>query len=147
MAAWPLAARAQQPGRVWRIGFLGAEPPTPAMLSAFRDGLRERGYIEGQNLSIDVGWLQGAAEQNSDVATDFVRRSVDVIVAWPSPAVIAARRATTTIPIVMVAIADPVGAGFVAGLARPGGNITGTSNIGPDLSGKLVQLLMEMRPA
>ena len=86
-AAWPLAVRAQQPGKLWRIGFLGAVPPTPAILSALRDGLRERGYIEGQNLSIDVRWPTENFEQNPDVATELVRNGVDLIVAWTSPMV------------------------------------------------------------
>jgi putative ABC transport system substrate-binding protein len=144
-AAWPLAARAQQP-KVWHIGFLAAAPPTPAMLNAFRDGLRERGYVEGQNLSIDVRWPQGPFEQNPDFAAELARSNVDVIVVWGSPAVIAARRATSTIPIVMAGIGDPVGYGFVASLARPGGNVTGVSNMAFDLSGKLVELLVEVAP-
>jgi putative tryptophan/tyrosine transport system substrate-binding protein len=143
-AAWPLAARAQQTsGRVWRIGFLGSTPPTPAMVSALRDGLRERGYVDGQNLSLDVRWL---LDENPNVATELVRSGVDLIVTWATPATIAAKRATTTTPIVMVSNADPVGAGLVAELARPGGNITGTSNMATDLSGKLVQLLIEIVP-
>jgi putative tryptophan/tyrosine transport system substrate-binding protein len=144
-AAWPVAARAQQP-KVSRIGLLAPAPPTPAMLSAFRDGLRERGYVEGQNLFIDARWPQGSFEQNPDIAAELVRSKVDVIVAWTTPSVIAARRATSTIPIVMVSVADPVGMGFVASLARPGGNITGVSNISNDLTGKQVELLMEIVP-
>src|SRR5260221_9281379 len=136
--AWPLAASAQQP-KVWHVGFLAPVPPTPAMLSAFRDGLRERGYVEGQNLSIDVRWSEGSFEQNPGLAADLVRSNVDVIVAWSSPAVFAARRATSTIPIVMASVGDPV-AGFVTNLARPGGNVTGLSNMSHDLSGKLVEL-------
>jgi putative ABC transport system substrate-binding protein len=140
-----LAARAEPP-KVWRIGFLAPEPPTPAMLSAFRDGMREHGYIEGKNLSIDTRWPQGSIEQNPGVATELVRSNVDVIVAWTTPAVIAARSATSTIPIVMVAIGNPVGSGFVTSLAHPGGNITGLSNISTDLSSKLVELLVEIVP-
>ena len=134
-----------EPSRLeaWRIGFLGYAPPTPAMVSALRDGLRERGYLEGQNLSIDVRWL---LDQNPHVATELVGSGIDLIVAWNTPAVLAARRATATIPIVMVSIADPVGAGLVAELARPGGNITGTSQMGTELGGKHVQLLMEIVP-
>jgi putative ABC transport system substrate-binding protein len=143
-ATWPMAARSQQP-KVWRIGFLAPAPPTPAMLNAFRDGLREHGYVEGQNLSIDVRWPQGPFEQNPDLATELARSNVDVIVAWATPAVIAARRATSTIPIVM-AVGDPVGSGFVASLARPGGNVSGVSVMAPDLSGKLVELLVEIAP-
>ena len=141
--AWPFCARAQP--KVWRIGLLASAPPTPSMLSAFRDCLRERGYVEGQNLYIDVRWSQ-SFEQNPDIAAELVRSNVDVIVAWTSPAVIVARRATSTIPIVMVAVADPLGLGFVASLARPGGNVTGVTNIASDLVGKQVELLMEIVP-
>jgi putative tryptophan/tyrosine transport system substrate-binding protein len=144
-AAWPVAARAQQPN-LWRIGLLAPAPPTPAMLSAFRDGLRERGYVEGQNLFIDVRWPQVTFEQNPDIAAELVRSKVDVIVAWTTPSVVAARRATSTIPIVMVSVGDPVGMGFVASLARPGGNITGVSNISTDLASKQVELLVEIVP-
>jgi ABC-type uncharacterized transport system substrate-binding protein len=144
-AVWPLAARAQQP-KVWHIGLLAPAPPTPAMLSAFRDNLRELGYVEGQNLSIDVRWPQGPFEQNPGLAAELARSNVDVIVAWGTPAVTAARRATSTIPIVMAAVGDPVGYGFVASLARPGGNVTGVSLMAPDLSGKLVELLVEIVP-
>ncbi len=143
-AAWSRSARAQQPaGRVWRIGFLASTPPSPAMVSALRDGLHERGYLEGQNLSIDVRWL---LDQDPHVATELVRSGVDLIVAWATPAAIAASRATATIPIVMVSVSDPVRSGLVAGLARPGGNITGMSNMATELSGKLVQLLIEIVP-
>jgi putative ABC transport system substrate-binding protein len=142
-AVWPLAARAQQP-KVWRIGFLAPVPPTPAMLSAFRDGLRERGYVEGQNLFIDIRWPKGPFEQSPSVTDQFVRDNFDVIVAWATPAVIAAQRATSIIPIVMVGVGDPVGSGFVVNLARPGGNITGFSNISHDLNGKIVELFVEI---
>src|ERR1700720_2219071 len=144
-AAWPLTARAQQP-KVWRIGFLAPVPPTPVMLSAFRDGLRGRGYVEGQNLSIDVRWPQGSFDQDPSVVTELVTSNVDVIVAWATPATIAARRATSTIPIVMVTVADPVGFGFIASLARPRGNITGLTNITVDVSAKLVELFAELVP-
>jgi putative tryptophan/tyrosine transport system substrate-binding protein len=141
-AVWPLAARAQQ-AAMPVIGFLAAAAPTPAMLTAFREGLRERGYVEGQNLSIH---LSLAVRAESDVAAELVRSKVDVIAAWGTPAVIAARRATSTIPIVMVAVGDPMAMGFVTNLARPGGNITGISNMATDLGGKLVELLVEIAP-
>jgi ABC-type uncharacterized transport system substrate-binding protein len=130
----------------WRVGFLAPERPTGAMLGAFRDGLRERGYVEGQNLSVDLRWPQGTFEQNPTVAAELIRNNVDVLVAWASPAVIAARRATSTIPIVMTSVGDPLGSGFVASLARPGGNVTGVSNISRDLTGKLMQHLVEIVP-
>jgi putative ABC transport system substrate-binding protein len=144
-AAWPLAARAQQP-KVWHIGVLAPVPPTPVMLSAFRDGLRGRGYVEGQNLSIDVRWPQGSFDQDPSVMTELVNSNVDVIVTWATPATIAARRATSTIPIVMVGVGDPVGSGFIASLARPGGNVTGLSNLAVDLSAKLMELFAELVP-
>jgi putative tryptophan/tyrosine transport system substrate-binding protein len=144
-AAWPLAAIAQQP-KVWRVAVLAPVPPTPAMLSAFRDGLRGRGYVEGQNLSIDVRWPQGSFDQDPSVVTELVNSNVDVIVVWGTPATIAARRATLTIPIVMASVGDPVGSGFIASLARPGGNITGLSNIQVDLSAKLMELFAELVP-
>ena len=142
VAAWPFAARAQQP-KVWRIGVLAPVSPMPTLLSAFRDGMRERGYVEGQNLSIDVRWPQGTFDQDPSVMTELVNSNVDVIVTWATPATIAARRATLTIPIVMAAVGDPVGSGFIASLARPGGNITGLSNISVNLSAKLMELFVE----
>jgi putative ABC transport system substrate-binding protein len=148
-AAWPLAARAQQAAstvRQVRVGLIAPAPPTPAMLNAFRDGMRERGYIEGQNLSVAVRWPQGSFDQDPSVVTELVNSNVDVIVAWASPAVIAVRRATSTMPIVMVSVGDPVGSGFIASLARPGGNITGLSNITVDLSAKLMELFVELVP-
>jgi putative ABC transport system substrate-binding protein len=148
-AAWPFAARSQQPtvmGPQARVGMLTASPPSSGMLNAFREGMRERGYIEGHNLSIVARWPQETFEQNPAVAGELVAANVDVIVAWSTPAVIAASRATSVIPIVMVSVGDPVGSGFVAGLARPGGNITGLSNITADLSAKLLALFVELVP-
>jgi putative ABC transport system substrate-binding protein len=113
------------------------------MVSALRDGLRERGYLEGKNLSIDVRWL---LDQNPHVATELARSGVDLIVAWTTLAAIAASRATATIPIVMVSVADPLGSGLVPELAHPGGNITGVSNMAPELSAKIVQMLIEIVP-
>ena len=144
-AVWPIAAVAQQP-KVWRIGVLGHVPPTPALLSAFRDGMRGRGYVEGQNLSIDVRWPQGSFDQDPSVVAELVNSNVDVIVVWGTPTVIAVQRATSTIPIVIAGAGDPVGSGFVASLARPGGNITGLSTIQVDVSAKLVELFVELVP-
>jgi putative ABC transport system substrate-binding protein len=143
--AWPLASRAQQP-KVWRIEVLAHVPPTPAMLGAFRDGMRGRGYVEGQNLSIDVRWPQGTFEHDPSPVAELINSNVDVIVAWATLATNVARRATSTIPIVMVGVGDPVGLGFIASLARPGGNITGLSSIGVDLSAKLMELFVELVP-
>ena len=145
VVGWPLAARAQQP-KVWRIGVLARVPPTPATLSAFRDGMRGRGYVEGQNLSVDVRWPQGTFEHDPSPVAELVNSNVDVIVVWGTPAVIALRRATSTIPIVMVYVGDPVGSGFIASLARPGGNITGLTSITADLSAKLMELFAELVP-
>ena len=144
-AGWPLAAVAQQP-KVWRIGVLARLPLMHATLSAFRDGMRGRGYVEGQNLSIDVRWPQGTFDQDPSVVTELVNSNVDVIVAQGTPTVIAVRRATSTIPIVMAVVGDPVGSGFIASLARPGGNITGLTNIAVELSAKLMELFAELVP-
>jgi putative ABC transport system substrate-binding protein len=144
---WPLAAWAQQGQRnkQIRIGFLAAAVPTPAMLGAFRDALRERGYVEGQNLSIADRWPQGSFGQISDIAAELVRSNVDIIMAWGTPAALAAKAATTTIPIVIL-VGDPVGTDLVPNLARPGGNITGFAQLVPDLSTKQLQLLIEVMP-
>jgi len=147
--AWPLAARAQQAdstGGQFHVGLIAASPPTPSMLNAFRDGMRERGYVEGQNLSVAVRWSHGSFDQDHGVVPEIVSGNVDVIVAWGTPTVIAVRRATSTIPIVMVSVGDPVGSGFIASLARPGGNITGVSAITVDLSAKLIELFVELVP-
>jgi putative ABC transport system substrate-binding protein len=116
------------------------------MLSAFRDGLRGRGYVEGQNLSIDIRWPQGLFDQDPSAVTELVNSNADVIVAWGTPATNAARRATSTIPIVMVFVGDPVGSGFIASLARPGGNTTGLTSITADVSAKLMELFAELVP-
>jgi len=145
----PLAAWAQQPGgRVYRVGILGATSPAVAqeLVDAFREGLRERGYVDGQNLAIDFRAPPAGSEPSPEIAAELVRGGADVILAWTTPSVIAARRTTSTIPIVMVGIADPVGLGLVASLARPGGNVTGISNVSSDLGGKTVELLMEIAP-
>jgi putative ABC transport system substrate-binding protein len=147
-ATWPLAAGAQPSGRVHRIGILASMPLAAAegLVNAFREGLRERGYVEGQNLTIAFRAPAVSFEQNPDVAVELVRGHVDVILAYSTPAVIAARRATSTVPIVLLGVADPVGLGFAASLARPGGNVTGISAVASDLSGKMIELLLEMVP-
>jgi putative ABC transport system substrate-binding protein len=143
--ALAVSPHASAQGRQVRIGLLTPVSPPPAYLAAFRDGLRERGYLEGQSLTIDVRWPSGPFEQNPGVAAELVH-AVDIIVAWSTPALMAARSATSTIPIVGVSISDPVGTGFVASLARPGGNVTGVTPVNPDLSAKLVELLREVVP-
>ena len=144
----PFASFAQQPTKSARIGFLA--PTSPQVLStrlqAFRDGLRELGYVEGKNLQLEVRWGEGKLERLPTLADELVQAKVDVIVAGTSPAVVAARQATQTIPIVMPVSSDPVGDGLVASLARPGGNITGLSLMAPELGQKRLQLLEELFP-
>ena len=148
--AWPLAARAQQRAtKIPRIGFLAfsQEVATPELLNVFRAGLRERGYIEGQNIAIEYRFAKGQIEQYPAAVAELIRLNVDVIVAWTTPAVAAAKRATSTIPIVLLGVSEPVEMGFIASLARPGGNVTGLSNLARDLNSKLVGLLVEIVPA
>jgi putative ABC transport system substrate-binding protein len=148
LLALPSWCLAQQSGRVWRVGFLAAAGPIGSanLVSAFRDSMRKLGYVDGQNLSIDHRWPKGSFEEDPGVVTTLVQSKVDVIVAWPTPAALAAKRATTTIPIVFVGVADPVSTGVVSSLARPGGNITGISNLALELAAKQVQLLLELLP-
>jgi putative tryptophan/tyrosine transport system substrate-binding protein len=147
-AAWPLAARAQQPTKLATIGFLGAH--TPAMQSqwvaAFLQRLHEFGWIEGRNLTIEYRWAEGSSDRAADLAAEFVRRKVDVIVTHTNPMVVATKQATSAIPIVFAAAADPLGTGLVASLARPGGNVTGLSVQNTDLAGKHLELLRDLIP-
>jgi putative ABC transport system substrate-binding protein len=106
---WPLAARAQQTGRVWRVAVIGAVSPLPAYLSAFREALQQGGWTEGKNLSIDVRWPKASFAQEPGLISEILHSNVDVIVAWATPTALAARRATSTIPIVFLGISDPVG--------------------------------------
>src|SRR5262245_932071 len=145
-AAWPLAARAQQTGRVWRVAVIGASSPLPAMLSAFREALQQRGWTEGKNLSIDVRWPKGSFAQEPGLISEVLHSNVDVIVAWATPTALAVRRATSTIPIVFLGISDPVGSGLAASFAHPGGNATGSSNSAPDLSAKLLGTFAKLVP-
>jgi ABC-type uncharacterized transport system substrate-binding protein len=145
-AAWPLAASAQQTGRVWRLALIGAVSPLPAMLSAFREALQQRGWTEGKNLSIDVRWPKVSFAQEPGLISEVLHSNVDVIVAWSTPSALAARRATSTIPIVFLGVSDPVGSGLAASLAHPGGNATGSSNVAPDLSAKLVGTFAQLVP-
>jgi putative ABC transport system substrate-binding protein len=146
--AWPIATTAQQSdsGRQVRIGLVAPVPPSPDMLNAFGDAMRDRGYVEGQNLTLYVRWPQGTFEQDPSAVTDLLRAKVDVIVAWSTPAVIAVSQATSETPIVMASVGDPIGSGFVASLAHPGGNITGLSIITQDLSAKLLGLFVQIVP-
>lgn len=146
----PLASDAQQPGKVYRIGRLTPGPPLPESnpsLEAFRQGLRDLGYVEGQNLVIEYRYAEGSEERLRALATELVRLHVDLIVAGGSAAIHAAQQASHTIPIVMATAAyDAVTEGFVASLARPGGNITGLSNLGDGLPGKRLEILKEAVP-
>ncbi len=144
----PPAADAQQPGKVWRIGILqaGSLSAHVRVFEAFRQGLHELGYVEGRNISIEYRAAEGRSERLRDLVAELIRLKVDVIVSSSTPAVLAAKQATSTIPIVMAGLADPVASGFVAGLARPGGNITGLTIIAPELSGKRLELLKEIVP-
>jgi ABC-type uncharacterized transport system substrate-binding protein len=127
---WPLAARAQQPGKVPIIGFLGASTPsaTSQRSAAFVQRLRELGWIDGRTVAIEYRWGEGRSERFTEVAAEFVRLKVDVIVTEGPASVVAAKQATSVIPIVLPAAGDPVGSGLVASLARPGGNVTGLSS-------------------
>jgi putative tryptophan/tyrosine transport system substrate-binding protein len=145
--AVPIAAKAQQAGRV-RIGYLSGNPPsdTQQAIDAFRAKLRELGHIEGQNLSIEYRYANGRFERLPELAADLVRLKVDVIFAFSTPGARAAKAATTSIPIVFGVVSDPLAAGLVAALTRPGGNVTGVTPNNPELSAKRVSLLKEALP-
>ena len=146
LGAAPHLAFAQHSGKVWRVGFLSSQSGPAENTEAFRDQLRLLGYIEGRNLSIEYRWSAGADERLPEMAAELVQLNVDVIVTHAGLPPAAAKRATSTIPIVTAATADPVGQGLVASLARPGGNLTGISMLSTDLTGKRVQLLREFVP-
>jgi putative ABC transport system substrate-binding protein len=147
-AAGPIASFAQQQGKVWRVGFLTLRPASEnsQYTDAFLKGMRELGYVEGKNLVVEWRFADGKFERLPGLAAELVQLKVDVIVAVASPAIGAAQKATTTIPIVMATTGDPVGSGFVKSLARPGGNITGLSNMGGDIGPKLFDLLHSVVP-
>jgi len=149
--AWPLAARAQQPaGRVYRVGYLGipSREQMPLHLTrALEEGLRSLGYRVGENVAIEYRFANGELERLPALATELVRLGVDVIVTVFNPSIVAAMKATTTIPIVMISSVDPVGTGLVASLARPGGNVTGFAvDTGSEIFGKRFELLKETLP-
>jgi putative ABC transport system substrate-binding protein len=149
-AAWPLAARAQQPaGRVYRVGYLtiASREQQLHLIKAFEEGLRGLGYRVGENVVIDYRFADGEIERLPALATDLVRLGVDAIVTGNTPNTVAAMKATTTIPIVMTNSADPVSAGLIASLARPGGNVTGfAQDTGGEINGKRLELLKETLP-
>jgi putative ABC transport system substrate-binding protein len=149
--AGPLAAEGQQAAKVYHIGFLTTSPPTaPGFarnLEAFRQALAERGWVEGRNILIEYRSAEGKVERLQNLAAELARLQLDLIVSTSTPATSAIKQATSTIPVVMTYIADPVGAGIVASLARPGGNITGVSSgYRPETMGKLLELLKEIVP-
>jgi putative ABC transport system substrate-binding protein len=143
----PLAAEGQQAATIPRIGFLSSTTPLPGLIEAFRQGLGELGWVEGRNIVIDYRFSEGRFDQLSRLAAELVRLKVDVIVARPTPAAVAAKNATGTIPIVMLNVGDPVGLGLIASLARPGGNVTGlTYSVGSETVGKGLELLGQVVP-
>jgi putative tryptophan/tyrosine transport system substrate-binding protein len=147
-AAWPLAARAQQAGKLLTIGFMGATPSVESQrVAAFVQRLRELGWVDGRNLAIEYRWAEGRPERVSEIAAEFVRIRVDVIVTVATPATLAAKQATAVIPIVGAPLSDPVGTGLVASLARPGSNVTGLANQVSDTVGKKLEFLREVVPA
>ena len=141
----PLAARAQQVKKIPRIGVLWPNPP--ATFEFMRQGLRDFGYVEGQNINFEFRWAQGKLDELPEMASELVRLQVDLIVTLAPPATLAAKNATQTIPIVFVAMGDPLASGVVASLARPGGNLTGTTRMISEMSAKHVELLKEAAPS
>jgi putative ABC transport system substrate-binding protein len=148
VTAWPLAARAQQSEKVPRVGFMGnsTEALEANLVGPFREGLRELGYQEGRNIVVVYRWAEGRYERFPALIAELLAAKVDVIVTAGTPAAIAVKQTTTTVPLVMVAVGDPVGTGLVSSLARPAGNLTGLSSIAPDLEGKRLELLRELVP-
>jgi len=149
LLALPFPAHAQQPKKIPRIGWLDQSSPNPEVLrliGLFRKGLRDASYVEGKNIAIESRYAEGKTERLSELAAELVRLKVDCIITSGGQPTEAAQRATKTIPIVMAVSGDPVAQGFVASLARPGGNITGLSILSPELSGKRLELLKEVLP-
>src|SRR5215468_4933681 len=146
-AAWPLAAMAQQAGKLPTIGFFGVATASAwnPWVAAFVERLHELGWIEGRTVAIEYRWAEGRTDRYAEIAAELVRRKVDVIVTGQSP-VTALREATSVIPIVLALATDPIGTGTVASLAHPGGNVTGLSVQAPDLAGKRFELLHEIVP-
>jgi putative ABC transport system substrate-binding protein len=141
---WPLRARAQ-PGRFYRVGYLGSGTTNAPLQNSFLQGLRDLGWIEGQNIGIIYRYAEGRYYALPGLADELVRLGVDVIVASPTPAALAAKKATQTIPIIGIGFDNPIENGLVASLARPGGNVTGLSyGVGPEIFGKDLELLREI---
>src|SRR6185369_2346988 len=148
LVAVPVAVEAQEPTRVWRIGFLGSGSysSNDPRVEALRRGLRELGYAEGRNLAFEFRWAGGNGDRLPALAAELAKLKVDVIVTQGTQATDAARRAVTTIPIVFSVAGDPIGSGLVTSLARPGGNVTGLTDIAPEIAGKRLELLREAVP-
>ena len=146
-ATWSLAARAQE--KIPRVGFMGNSTAAleANLVGAFREGLRELGYEEGRNIGIEYRWADGQYERFPALVAELIAAKVDVIVTAGTPAALAVKKATATVPLVMVAVGDPVGTGLVPSLARPDGNLTGLSSVAPDLEGKRLELLREIVPS
>ena len=146
LLAAPIAAGAQQVGRVYRIVYLGNSSPTleADLVDAFRQGLRNLNYVEGQNVVIEYRWAEGRNDLFPALVAEAVRLKADVIVTSGTPATLAAKEATRTTPIVIAAMGDPISAGVVASLARPGGNITGLASMSPEIDGKRLELLTDL---
>jgi putative tryptophan/tyrosine transport system substrate-binding protein len=145
---WPLAARAQQTAMPV-VGFLSslAQSDLGLVVPGFLQGLNGMGFVDGRNIAIEYRWAEGRSERAADVAAEFIRLRVDVIVTHATPMVVAAKQATSVIPIIFAGVGDPIGTGIVASLARPGGNATGISNQSVDLAGKRLELLREVVPS
>jgi ABC-type uncharacterized transport system substrate-binding protein len=148
-AGWSLAARAQQVAKTARIGFLGADTQSgvESRLERFRAGLRDLGYVEGDNVFIDFRWAEGNYARLPDFAAELVRLKVDLLVTYGTPGTLAAKKATAAVPIVMIVSGDAIATGIVASLARPSGNVTGSTFFAPELNAKGVELLKEAFPA
>jgi len=147
-ATWPLEARTQLTGKLPTIGFLGGATPAVASqwVDAFLKRLADLGWIDGRTVAIEFRWAEARNERYAEIATEFVKLKVDVIVTWGSAPVLAAKQSTTPIPIVFAAQMDPVGAGIVPSLGRPGGNVTGMSIQQTDTAGKRLEILREVVP-
>jgi putative ABC transport system substrate-binding protein len=149
LLALSFSVEAQQPARIPRVGFIGASSPSTAghWLEAFRQGLRDLGYVEGENVAIEVRWAEGSAERFPQLIAEMVRLKVDVILVSAASGALAAKKAGIAIPVVFAAVTDPLGYGIISSLARPGGNITGTAlAVGEGFSGKWVELLKDTIP-
>jgi putative ABC transport system substrate-binding protein len=144
VVAWPLGLLAQQSGKIWRIGFIAHR--YEGFYAPLFDGLRELGYVEGRNLIVERRYAEGHADRFPEFAAEMVRLKVDAIIVVTTPAALAAKKATTTIPIVHPAAIDPVGTGLIASLAHPGGNVTGLSVLNAELSAKRLEVLKEVVP-